>query len=152
MLLFDARKYSQAEDAFRKALEINPFHPEAHNNLAYLLEQQGKVGEAIDHYRKAIENKPDYRLAHFHLGRVLVNQRNYQEGIQHLLKTLQPEDDSTPGYLYALGAAYGRASDWQNALLYLRMAREQASRRGQSKLLAGIEKDLRTLEDRVGNR
>ncbi len=146
VLLFGLGKYQQAEEAFRKALEINPFHPEAHNNLAYLLEQQDRLPEAMAEYRNALESKPDYRLAHFHLGRILVNQQNYQEGIQHLLKTLKPEDESTPGYLYGLGAAYARAGDRQNALRYLRMAREQASARGQSQLLASIERDLQTLE------
>jgi tetratricopeptide (TPR) repeat protein len=148
VLLFSQRKYEQGEEAFRKALEINPLYPEAHNNLGYLLEQQGKLSEAMEHFREAIKNKPDYRLARFHLARILVNQQNYQEAIQHLLKTLTPEDESTPGYLYALGATYARAGDPQQALLYLRSARDQASRRGQSQLLASIEQDLRTLEGR----
>jgi type IV pilus biogenesis/stability protein PilW len=146
VLLFNQRKYQQAEEAFRKALEINPFYPEAHNNLGYLLEQQGELLEAMQHFREALKNKPDYRLARFHLARILVNQQNYQEAIQHLLKTLTPQDENTPGYLYALGATYARAGDREQALRYLRSARDQASRRGQSQLLASIEKDLRTLE------
>lgn len=146
VLLFGLGKYAEAEQAFRRALDIDPFHPEAHNNLAYLFEQQGKLAEAKEHYRKAIENKPDYRLAHFHLGRILVNEKHFREGIEHLLKTLTPEDESTPGYLYALGAAYGRAGDRQNALRYLQSAREQASQRGQSRLLSSIERDLRVVE------
>jgi tetratricopeptide (TPR) repeat protein len=146
VLLFGLGKHAEAEQAFRRALDIDPFHPEAHNNLAYLFEQQGKLAEAKEHYRKAIENKPDYRLAHFHLGRILVNEKRFREGIEHLLKTLTPEDESTPGYLYALGAAYGRAGDRQNALRYLHTAREQASQRGQSRLLSSIERDLRVVE------
>ena len=152
VLLFGQHQYLQAGETFRKTLEINPYYAEAHNNLAVLLEQQGNLTEAIGHYRKAIENKPDYRLAHFHLGRILVNQKNYPEGIEHLSKTLQPEDENTPTYLYALGAAHGRAGDRQNALRYIRMARDQAIARGQSQLLVSIEKDLQALKEQGASR
>lgn len=146
VLLFDQDKYPQAEEAFRKALEINPFHPQARNNLGVMLEREGKLSEAVEQYREAIKNKTDYRLAHSQLGRILVIQENYKEGIEHLLKTISPEDEGTPTYLYALGAAYGRAGDRQNALRYIRMARDQASARGQTQLLVSIDSDLRTLE------
>lgn len=148
VLLFGQKNYLEAEKAFRKALEIDPFHAEAHNNLGFLLEQQGKLAEAMQEYRTAIENKPNLRLAHFHLGRIMVNERRYQEGIEHLLRTLEPEDEETPAYLYALGAAYARAGDFQPALKYYHLAREQASARGQARLLTSIDRDLKILESR----
>ncbi len=152
VLLFGQGKYREAEQAFARALEINPFHPQAHNNLGFLKEQQGRLQEAIRHYRQALENQPDYRLAHFHLGRILVNQKNYREGIEHLLKTLTPEDESTPGYLYALASAYARAGHREAALRYARQARERAAALGQTQLLAGIERDIRILEGPAGRR
>jgi tetratricopeptide (TPR) repeat protein len=146
VLLLSAEKYSQAEEAFRKTIEINPFHAGAHNNLGYLLERRSNFPEAEAEYRKAIENKPSDREAHFNLGRILVNQKKFQEGIQELKKTIEPEDENTPRYVYALGAAFARSGDRQNALRYIREARDGAAARGQSTLLASIERDLRTLE------
>jgi len=146
VLLVRQGKLEEGEKAFRQALEISPSYADAHNNLGNLLERQGKFQEAIAEYKKAVESKPDLRQAHFNLGRILVNQQQYQEGIQHLQQTLTPVDENTPAYLYALGAAYGRAGDQQNALRYLRQARDQASARGQAQLVAGIEKDLQSLE------
>jgi tetratricopeptide (TPR) repeat protein len=146
VLLLSAEKYSQAEEAFRKTIEINPFHAGAHNNLGYLLERLSNFPEAEAEYRKAIENKPGDRQAHFNLGRILVNQKKFQEGIQELKKTIEPEDENTPRYVYALGAAFARSGDRQNALRYIRQARDGAAARGQSTLLASIERDLRTLE------
>ncbi len=153
VLVFGQGRLREAAEAFDETLRINPFHAEAHNNLGYLREQQGRAGEAVAHYRKAIENRPDYRLAHFHLGRVLVNRRNFKEGIEHLQKTLTSpggapvsDDESTPGFLYALASAYARSGDRASALPYARKAREQAAARGQTQLLAAIERDLRLLE------
>lgn len=146
VLLLSAEEYARAEEAFRKTIEINPFYAGAHNNLGYLLERQGNFPEAETEYRKAIENKPGDRQAHFNLGRILVNQKKFQEGIQELRKTIEPEDENTPRYVYALGAAFARAGDRQNALRYIRQARDVAAARGQSTLLVSIERDLHTLE------
>src|SRR5205823_1139806 len=127
VLLLTAEKYPEAESAFRKTIEIDPFYAGAHNNLGYLFERQGKSSEAMAEYRKAIENKPSDRQAHFNLGRVLVNQRQYDEGIRELQKTIvPPEDENTPRYVYALGAALARSGDRENALRYLHQARDAA--------------------------
>src|SRR5256885_1014231 len=129
-----------------KTLEIDPQHAGAHNNLGYLLERQGKSAEAAAEYRQAIQNKPADRQAHFNLGRVLVNQRDYEEGIRELTKTIEPEDENTPRYVYALGAALARSGDRPSALRYLHRARDSAAALGQSALVASIDRDLRTLE------
>ena len=150
VLLVSAQKYEQAESAFRKATEIDPFHAAAHNNIGYLLERQGKLVEAAAEYRTAIDNKPSDRQAHFNLGRVLVNQHAYREAIQEMKKTIEPEDENTPRYTYALGAAFARSGDRQNALRYIREARDGAVARGQSGLVDTIERDLRTLETSPG--
>lgn len=152
MVLMKEGKLQEAEQAFRSALEINPSFADAHNNLGYLLERQGKFPEAIAEYKKAVEERPGFRQAHFNLGRILVNQQQYQEGIQQLQQTLKPVDESTPAYLYALGAAYGRAGERQEAVRYLQEAREQASARGQTQLLSDIKRDLQSLGAEGGPR
>ena len=146
VLLLGAERYQQAESAFRKTIEINPFHAGAHNNLGFLLERQGTLLEAEAEYRRAIENKPNNRQTHFNLGRVLVNQEKFEEGIRELKKTIEPEDENTPRYRYALGAAFARSGDRDSALRYIRQAREGAVTLGQSGLVASIERDLRALE------
>lgn len=148
LLLASQSGFLEAEGAFRKTLEINPLYPDARTNLGAMLEAQGKLSEAIAEYQQALENNPDDPRAHFSLGRILVNQENYQEGIQHLLKSLSAGDEeSKPSYLYALGAAYARSGDRENGLRYLRMAREEAAVRGQSKLVENIDEDLKLLKE-----
>ncbi len=148
VMMFRRGKLAEAEAAFKRALEINPFDAEAQNNFGYLLERQGRLDEAFAHFSKAVENRPDYRLAHFHLGRILVHRKEYAAAIWHFEKTLAPEDESTPGYLYALAATYARAGDRSRALSYGRKARDSAAARGQRQLLAAIERDLGRLEQR----
>ncbi|HKW35177.1 MAG TPA: tetratricopeptide repeat protein [Candidatus Acidoferrum sp.] len=142
VLLVEEGKFDEAEKNFRKALAIAPSNDAAHNNLGYLLERQGKLEEAAIEYKKAIEANPSSRKAHFKLGRILVNQQHYAEAIEQLQQTLTPVDEDTPSYMYALGAAYGRAGDHAQALHYLEQARELAVLHGQNALASEIEKDL----------
>jgi len=142
VLLRDQGKFDEAEQAFRKTLAIAPTNDAAHDNLGYLLERQGELEEAANEYKKAIDANPMSRQAHFKLGRILVNQRHYAEAIEQLQQTLTPVDEATPSYEYALGAAYGRAGDREQALHYLEQARQLAVTHGQTTLASEIEKDL----------
>jgi protein O-GlcNAc transferase len=146
VLLVGSNRIPEAEQAFRRALEINPQDAESRHNLGLLLEREGRREEAAKEYRLALEDRPDYRLAHYHLARLLVSQGDYTEAVTHLLKTLTPEDDSTPGYLLALGTTYAGAGDREHALVYLHRARDLAAERSQRQLLPAIEKALAELE------
>jgi tetratricopeptide (TPR) repeat protein len=146
VLLFAQKRFAEAKKPFEKAISINPQYAEAHNNLGYLLEMEGNAALAIRHYQEAIASRPDYRLAHFHLGRIMTSQRRYEEAIAHFEKTLTPEDASTAGYLYALGAALGRSGQRARSIEVMQKAREKAAGLGQRQLVASIEKDLKILE------
>ncbi|MDD5640688.1 MAG: tetratricopeptide repeat protein, partial [Syntrophales bacterium] len=60
-----------AEWAFRKALFINPDHPEANYHLALLFEEREDLENALLFYRKTIHEDPEFADAHFNLGRLL---------------------------------------------------------------------------------
>lgn len=135
-------KSEEAERAYRQALQINSNYAEAQNNLGFLLEKQGKTEEALAEYEAALKSKPNYHPAHYNIATILARQGKYGESIEHLLRTLEPEDESTPGYLYALAVAYVRQGDTQSALNYARKARDQASFWRQSQLLTRIDRDF----------
>ncbi len=146
VLLSGQGRSAEATSAFRKAVELNPAHADAQNNLAYLLMTSGKLDEAAEHYRRSLESRPQYRAARFNLARILVQQGRLREAIEHLEQTLLPEDAETPRCTYALGAAWARLGNREEALKYMREARWKATTLGQTELLASIEKDLRVLE------
>ncbi len=146
VMLLGQQRNNAAKEAFQKALEINPFFAEAHNNLAYLLAGEGKLEEAEQHYRLALENDPTHRVARYGLARVLVARGKLREAIAELSRLVEKQDQDTPRYLYALGAAYVRSGDIQKGLEVTRKAREQAAALGQSDLVALIERDLQRFE------
>ncbi len=146
VICFFRGRRAEAREAFLRALEINPHHAEARHNYGYLLEEQGRLAEAAEQYRRALEDKPGYQLAHYHLARILAHWGRHEEAIRHLKATLEPENENTPGYLYALAAAYARLGRRDKALAYARQAHQKAAARGQTALAARIARDLAGLE------
>ena len=49
---------------YRRALELDPAFPEAHNNLGSLLKDLGRLDEAACHYDRAVDLRPDYFAAY----------------------------------------------------------------------------------------
>lgn len=58
----------EARDAYRRALELDAHHVDAHVNLGRLLQEQGLVAEAERHYRLALRQNADHATAAFNLG------------------------------------------------------------------------------------
>jgi hypothetical protein len=74
----------EARTALQKAVELEPAHSEAHNQLAniYMLEPQ--LDAAEQHYRIAIENNPKNAEALFNLAKLLESQERREEQLQML--------------------------------------------------------------------
>jgi tetratricopeptide (TPR) repeat protein len=62
---FDSKR---AIEAYEKALQIEPDHPDAHINLGRLLHESGAAGAAEEHYRRALASRPNDPTAAFNLG------------------------------------------------------------------------------------
>jgi superkiller protein 3 len=142
---FDAGRLQQAQAAFERATRLDPKNAEAWNNLGSAVERTGALQAAAESYRRAISARPEFPLAHFHLGRIYANERRYSEAISEFEKSLEPQGEQTATYMYALAATHARAGHRQQSLALFAKARDAAAGRGQSELVASIERDMRTL-------
>ena len=76
------------------ALEIDPNHALAWNNLGLSHQHQNNYYEAIRCYNRALEIDPNYALAWNYLGITHNTQKNYQEAIRCFKKALQIEPNN----------------------------------------------------------
>src|SRR5256712_2450 len=67
-LELEAVEPGEARDAYRRALELDAHHADAHVNLGPLLHEQGLVEEAERHYRLALRESPEHATAAFNLA------------------------------------------------------------------------------------
>jgi serine/threonine protein kinase/tetratricopeptide (TPR) repeat protein len=91
-----------AEREFRRAIDLNPSYPYAHQWYAELLTCTGRIDEAIQQNRKAVELEPFAAILHLNLSLPYMVAGRYSEAEQEVGKTL----DMEPGYPFG---HYGHA-------------------------------------------
>lgn len=69
--IFNDGHHKEAEEIFRKVLSSHPNHSKAHNNLACLLWQKGRIKEALQEFTRAMEIDPDDRDAVWNTGQIM---------------------------------------------------------------------------------
>jgi Flp pilus assembly protein TadD len=69
----------EAVSCYRRAIDLKPDFPDAHNNHGYAFQQQGRLDEAVACDRRAIELKPDDPAVNRNLGNMLKQQRRLDD-------------------------------------------------------------------------
>ncbi len=118
-------RYANAENAFKKAIKLNPSIPEPHNNLGILFFKQGHLDDAIKAYQTAIKLMPSFTDAHNNLGNAFKYQGKFEQANQCYMKAL----NLNPGFVqthFNIGSLYEGQGEWGKALKAYRRALEIA--------------------------
>ena len=109
---------AQAEAHYRHALELDPGHAEALNNLGVLLDETDRPEEAETCYRRAVSLRPDYIDALRNLGARLRDTQRWSEAEDVFRKALafDPAHAATHLQLANLLHRAGRTIDAANSL------------------------------------
>jgi tetratricopeptide (TPR) repeat protein len=112
-----------AQDAYRRALELDPDLADAHVNLGRLVHEAGDPRAAAEHYRSAIELDPGSVIALFNLGVALTDLRMPDEAIL-AYRTALAADAGCADAHYNLASLYEQRGDAAAALRHLRTYRK----------------------------
>jgi predicted CXXCH cytochrome family protein len=106
----EARRPDDAIASIRRAIELDPAFPEAHNSLGGLLFEKGDLSAASVAFRESIRHQPDFAEAHSNLGNLLLqsNDPGQAEYHFHLAIRLNPKLVSARYNYGAMLAALGR--------------------------------------------
>lgn len=101
-----------AQQAYQRAVDLNPGFARAWNNLGAIQDQLGQTEAAIASLRMAVRLKEDYGLAWFNLGATLMNRGNYSDAAQSILRGLDlaPDDATSWARLSLCRAKLGQTS------------------------------------------
>jgi len=93
-LALEAKRYEEAANEFRKAIEARPYSVPAHVNLGAALTQLGDLKGAAEEFSKAVAIDPNNANAHYNLAVLLANEKQHQQAIVHLqaVSTINPND------------------------------------------------------------
>jgi tetratricopeptide (TPR) repeat protein len=111
--LLSEGRFQEAEQEFRRALEIDPVRDRAHYGLGLALDRQGRHEESMSAQRDAVRSNPSFAPAHLALGLALSEQGRREEAVQHLQRAvaLEPGDEETHNKLGEITAALGRLQE-----------------------------------------
>lgn len=106
---------------YLKALEIDPNHAEAHNNLGNLLRQRGQLKEALQHLGTAVKIRPKYPEARQNLANVLADLGRIDEAIRQFRQAVTLDPDLSQAH-YNLGVTLAAAGRFAEAIASLEHA------------------------------
>src|SRR5256712_1198124 len=81
-LELEVSEADEARDAYRRALELDPHHADAHVNLGRLLVEADRAEEAETHFRAAVADHPAHATAWFNLGIALEDRRRPNDAVK----------------------------------------------------------------------
>ncbi|MCX7697751.1 MAG: tetratricopeptide repeat protein [Bacteroidales bacterium] len=85
VLLYESR-FSEAESAIKKSLDLNPSDPESWYILGNIYMNTKKIDAAIEAYTKAIETDSTFGPAYVNRGKILKEKKLFDAACQDFLK------------------------------------------------------------------
>jgi tetratricopeptide (TPR) repeat protein len=99
----------------KQAVELNPAHPIARNNLANAYRSEKNYDEARRQWDNLLSLDPDSLIAFVGLGNVASDEQHYDEAVAYYESALRV-DDAQPVTLFNLGNAYYNKNDARAAI------------------------------------
>ena len=92
--------WNEAEKEFKRAIDLNPRYPIAHQWYGAYFERIGRLDEAIAERRIAIELDPLSTIANFELGQVFYFKGEYDKALEQFKKSLELDPAFPPALQY----------------------------------------------------
>lgn len=104
---FEEGRYTDAETAYRKAIELNP-KPSSSYNLANSMFLQDRIPEAVEEYKKAITSADNVEVkqrGYYNMGNAYFQNKEYQQSInayKEALKLNPVDEDAKKNLMLAM--------------------------------------------------
>jgi tetratricopeptide (TPR) repeat protein len=112
-----------APAAYLRALELDPYHSDAHVNIGRLLQEAGEYESAEEHYNHALDVERDNVLAAFNLGTLFEDMGRIQDAINAYKRASNLADAH-----YNLSRLYELVGEHAQALKHLKTYRSLIER------------------------
>jgi TolB-like protein/DNA-binding winged helix-turn-helix (wHTH) protein/Flp pilus assembly protein TadD len=144
--------WAGAEQAYRRAIELNPNYAPAHQMFGIYLSLSGRFDEGLEEVRNAQALEPSSPLSGAMIGMLLNYQRRYAEAIDQLTETVEM-DPLLPTARTYLAVSYLRRGEYELALEHLRQSSSltpgSAAYVGQVYALSGRRKEAEAEVERL---
>ena len=113
----------QAQDAYQRALALDPSHAGARVNLGRLLHEEGHALAAAHQYRLALASRPDDPVAAFNLGVALEDLGRVTEAIAAYEQAIAADPNAADAH-FNLAGLYEKEGQAAGAIRHLKAYRK----------------------------
>ncbi len=114
---YEKKKYTEACNEYKQAIEKNPKFPDAYNNWGLALAGLKRYEEAVEKYQTATEVDPQYANAYNSWGVAFASLKQYEEAIEKYQKAIDVNPQCADAY-----------NNWGNALANLKRYEESVEK------------------------
>jgi tetratricopeptide (TPR) repeat protein len=107
--------WAEAEEEFKRAIELNPNYSNAHNFYATYLMSRGRTGEMFTASNRSRELDPLSLSIGAHRGLLLFNVRHYDEAIEQLNRVIAVDPNHYQAH-WVLGHTYAAIGQFDKAI------------------------------------
>jgi tetratricopeptide (TPR) repeat protein len=117
-------KINDALSALKKAVALEPDHPQAWNNLGGMLRESGDLAGAESAFRQALRAQPDFAAAHTNLANLLMRRQDFSTAQYHLERAIRQrlQDQAVADARNVLGDLMGMQGQLERAASQYREA------------------------------
>lgn len=119
--LADDRKWSEATDAYKLAIRVDPNYAPAHGGLGHAYLNAGKPEQALAAFKEQVRLAPNDADAQFDLGYYYNFMGRHGEAFAPLVKATQLDPAFAEAF-YEIGYAYLRGEDYNKSIGFFRSA------------------------------
>lgn len=123
LIYISQKNFSQAQDAFAKALKLRPNRPTSLNGMASVLFARNQVKPAIELWQKTISIDPKFASAYFNMGMALESDKRADEAKDSYIKAIELDPALAEAY-FRVGSIFNKEKHPAQALVLLNQAVE----------------------------
>ncbi len=132
----NAKRFAEAEDFARKAVQIQPNNAVAWDRLGVALQTRGLFSTETEHaYRRAVDLDPEFAVAYSHLARVLKRLGRNEEAVPLYDRAIGLAKD--PATLNLIAESLQAEQQWEKSVPVLKRALQLEDRNPTTLLLMG---------------
>ncbi|MFI5237156.1 MAG: tetratricopeptide repeat protein, partial [Ignavibacteriales bacterium] len=121
-------KFDEAEQEFKRAIELGPSYAQAHEWYALYLALRGRTAEALNEMQRAQELNPLSASVSNGIGRVYYFMNDLKKAINQFNKTLQMDPNYAEAH-FSLGMTYSAMKENDKAIREMEIAASLSNRR-----------------------
>ena len=147
------KKYNDAEQAFKKYVELIPDDPNPYDSYAELLMKTGRFEASIEQYRNALKYNPNFVASHIGIATDLNFMNKHEEARQELNKLFEMArtDGERRAAKFAMTVSYVDEGKTDQALKELQWQYELGQKTSDAPNMAGNQIAMGNIKYEMGN-